>query len=340
MYFFKSICTRRVIQILVLAFAVSACGAPTTTTTIPTRLPTCVPPLSTPEGNPYRAPILTTASVIYQYALTPEPVTNIPPYKKGQYEALQTLTKLVEHWSAYNNIPLENGQVIRITLTYISPELIQAIILNQMLYLNMSEADFEARVKEKMDRVANREEMLFLMTITYSNYDPMAFGDNLMTINIPLAEMVLIDSADNVTRPYHDDHKLDQEIPISYGPIAGYVAYPISVARSNGCNLILDPQWNTSTTISIPRLTVAGENYNHQLTWSIDYQPLISISPFPGPPSFSDIPPSFSSDRLSPASLPPNPARIPTAPENEYWNNYWIDMARYIWGQVVHDGIP
>ena len=230
-----------------------ACGP--TSAPITTILPSCKPKdnVYIPESGNSRL-ILS----IYQSALVSNQTAYSENRTNAQNRALMLLRDDVQRWSSFNDIPISGSQTVRITLTYISPELVQEIILNQ--YLSnpsaLSLETFQGMLTEEMGQIAQRDEFFFLITLTASEYNPNATSDNMLILDIPVKEMILVNAEDLKVSPNHDDHPIDQEIILSRGPLSGYVAYPMAVQVGESCVQVLESLWNTTITISLSRLII------------------------------------------------------------------------------------
>lgn len=283
---------------------------------------------TTPEANPYRAMIHPQVKSLYPQWVQNQSNSTIPQTLKNQ--AFTLLVDQVRRWSSFVDIPVDNANIIRITLTYISPELTQIMILNHQLYKNpLSEIDFENTLRTKMIEVAEREELIFLMTITYSQPANQIAIQNSITLNIPINELTLTNAENMHINANHVDPPLRQEIVISRGPSTGYIAFPIGVETFGNCTQVLESRWNTVINISMSGITVNGNEYAPQLSWSFKYHPLIEmdggiISPSVNYASPAGIPIDYQ---------PPPPVRVTSTGQPD--SSYWEQMALYIWGYVT-----
>lgn len=282
----------------------------------------CTP--ATPEANVYRGEILTQVRELN--------LINSADQTRARNEALRLLVDQVKRWSASVDIPVDNGNIIRITLTYLSPELMQIIILNHRLYRNTTPGiDIEQTIRIKMNEVANREEHIFFMIVTYSTYDPPSTPEiNRVTLNIPIGELVLVNSRNVHVQALDVDPPLRQDIIASREPLSGYIAFPIGVGSTENCMQVLEYLRNTIINVSIGRVIINGTDYAHPLAWSVKYHPLVDmdnglITPHvPNPPTQSDVPINYP---------PPAPERgVPVDQEDAA---YWQELALHVWGYVT-----
>ena len=319
----KSIRPWKVELVLICVWGVflSACG--TTSSPASGSSQPCIP--STPGANPYKSEILPQVSEVYSRSFA-----NLSGVRN---EAFTLLVDQVLRWSATVDIPVDNGNNIRITITYISPELMQLIILNHQLNKNTLPAidAFEQILQNRMYEVAGREELIFLMTITYSNYGSPTIPEiNRVTLKIPMGELALVNSRNRRIPAYNIDPHLRQEIVASQGPISGYLAFPIGVGSPENCALALEDKWNTIINVNIPRVTINGTDYAHPLAWSITYHSLVDMENGRITPNVPDA----TLQSGVPIDYQPPPPRRGVPVESEV-PSYWELMALHVWGYVT-----
>jgi hypothetical protein len=318
------------ILIFVTIAGLFGCGETTSAgTTI--SFPICTP--DSPMVNVYRAPLQPWANEIFETAFPPIP-TPIPPNPPMQfneqqilgarYAAFQKLTSETKRWSHTEIVKLNDSRETKITVTYLSPELLQAIFLNEVLKNRFPTYGFQDQLQSVLNNVAQRDELLFLLTVisTDNNTSPIRH-----TIKIPIQEMVM-HNAENLTIMHrHNDHNLEQEIDASSDPVFGYLGYPLSLVTANQCNWVLDPKYNANIVITVPFIEVDGVSNETSYFWTIPYAPLIS----PIMPTITvvpTLPPEFDQSLYLMLPSPKPPSDINQA-------NYWQDFGRFIWGQVT-----
>lgn len=291
--------------------------------------------------NVYRTTPDPLANLIFQYAATPvvlptltanvtgmpaidalPTITSDPQLLAARYAALHYLMDTTKRWSDTEVVKLDDSNEAHITVTFIGPELLQAVILNQILKHNLVHIDFGSQIQEMLNYVGTRDELLFLLTITMTNNSGIGLPSH--TMDIPVKEMLLTNGEDLPIKPRHDDHILDQPIKTSSGPVYGYFAYPLAVLGSNKCHWILEPKYNTSIVITLRAIQIDGVE-NGPYTWAIPYSSVIYMDEVPNYPELG-MPPGFDETLLSPLDTPPN--------EIEKSNN-WQDFARFVWHQVT-----
>jgi hypothetical protein len=311
----------------ILGVFLTACG-PTTALASGNSQP-CIS--TTPEANEYRAQMQAQVKSIYSRRVQNQGNSDPAILQSLKNEAFTLLVDRVKRWTSSADIPIDNANVIRITLTYISPELAQIIILNHQLYSNvLSELDFENMLRARMNVVADREELIFLMTITYSQYNnQLATENNRITFTISMDELALANAENLRVTAHHIDPHLRQEIVVSHGPSAGYVAFPIGIGTLENCIQVMDRRHNTMLNVSTGGIKVNGNDYASQLSWPIDYHPLIEMD------DGLILPPV---NYIAPTSIPINhqpPAPVITVPVERVDLSYWEQMAIHVWGYVV-----
>ncbi|MGA7194974.1 MAG: hypothetical protein WBW94_15210 [Anaerolineales bacterium] len=317
--------------IFICLFLVACAPAVAATDTPPP--PTCVSP-ATGAINPYISSSDSYASFIYQQYKNK--VINLDLAKQEAFSQLANQTK---RWSDYRDLGLNETQMARITITYVSPELIEYIVLNDILFDKDNPENLDDELKNQLNDLGSRNELLFFITITGPKYNDQAYNDDLLTISIPFKQMRLINGSDLMVVPTHDDHVLNEPIQITQGPISGIIGYPISVAQGGSCVWIMDPKWNTTITLDVSSITLNQTQIDTQ-SWSIPYASLVGQSVQNNPPAFVATP-GFDVSRVSPLTAPPTPIWDSGAgAQDASWQTYWEDMGRYIWSRIMLDDNP
>ena len=202
--------------------------------------------------------------------------------------------------------------------------MLQAVFLNEVLKNRFLTYGFQDQLQKVLNAVAERDELLFLLTVTTTNNNVNPIRH---TIKIPI-ESMFMHNAENLTITHsHDDHNLEQLIDTSSDPVFGYLAYPLAQVSASQCKWILDPKYNTNIVITVPFIEVDGVNNNSPYSWTIPYAPLINpVMPTSTPawilPSESD-----------PNQYPMTPLTLPPNGINQ--TNYWQDFARFVWNQIT-----
>lgn len=258
-------------------------------------------------------------------------VNNPNALQSVQTQVFFLLINGVKRWSSYNDIAVDDQHVVRITLTYLSPELLHLIILNNQLAFHpgASMEQFQKNLSGEMEPIADRNELIFLITITSSISEQSLLEEKMTTLAIPVNKIMLINAANQQIPISHSDPPLNQEIIISRGHLSGYIAYPIWVEAGENCVNVMDSHWNTTMTVSATGVKVAGIEYMHQLIWSVKYIPLVDMEISANVQS----PPTVFPTDIAPSKQPPMPAQNVLVTQED--DEYWAKMARYIWGYVT-----
>lgn len=294
----------------------------------------CTPP--TLEDNIYRQTPPPILGSYYSTAFTNIDFSNpadVQRYETVQYEAFKLLVTLTERWSDSIDIHLGTKQV-RITITYISPDLVQTIILNHYLlrktngFLN---GGFDTEILSKMDSIASRNEHIFLITLTASQFEQDSHI-NPVFIRLPLHALVMTNSANVQVIRQHDDHNLEERIDLTNSPTYGYISFPLAVTRKVNeidiCEFLLDKTTNTHLTLSIPYIEINGTQHTTR-AWMFEYAPLLKIASN-----------SYSSDNSLQVERDPRyflPNKEPPVWMTSENAKYWENLARFIWYETTLD---
>jgi hypothetical protein len=302
-------------------------------------------------GNIYRAESQRLANVIFesvypatpipQPSSTPDPLngltptpaptptsTPVPPDVKQQqiqsarYAAFQYLINETIRWSDVETIKFNDSSEAEIIITFISPELLQAVFLNNSLKDLTVTSDFQTQVRNALDVVAGREELLFMMAVTSPGNNT---NLNNHVVKIPVTGLVL-NNAENVQfAPSHNDYNLGQPINSSAEAVFGYLAYPLVRQPSpDKCKLTLDPKYDTNIVISLPAIDVDGV-VGGPYSWTIPYAALLNAPTSPEAPAFA-IPIGYDVNQISPLQTPPSGIKQ---------GNRWQDYARFLWSKIT-----
>lgn len=263
-------------------------------------------------------------------------------YLEARNAAFEILGHQVQRWSDYVDLGLSDGNNVRITITYLSPQLIETVLLNQMLVnreIGYSEGDFIARILEKLAGTTNRNVALFQITITAIQYGSSPSSPKPIAIDIPLENLKLTNSANLSVQTKYDDHSLDNVISLAHGPFSGQIGYQMTVKSGDACSLLLDPQINNTISIHLDGMKINDVDAE-PLTWTIRYESLLGGNGPGMSPNYDtrNLPPDLSG-WARPTSVAPTPINLPTT-NPDYWDGYWRDMGRYLWEQVTFANSP
>jgi len=319
---------------LLFAFVVPACEILPTLPVPVSGMPTCVP--ATTDANPYihaiEEPSRQSSTVRDLYLLSFMDLVG------ARQKALAQLGNNVEHLSDRVDLASNDTNMVRITITYLDPVLIQYIVLNHLLNRPDRTTDpvgteeFDQQLKEIMNKLGRRNEMLFLVTITSPFYRAQAYNSNVLTVKLPIKEMILINGSDREVEPTHADYVLGENIDITHGPVSGIVGYPIAVMEHDQCMGITD-QWTTTFNLKIPKIKLGDYEFDSRV-WNIPYRSLVMQDD-------SSPVPTYDPQMMTPVGKldsPPTPIWTPNAQvDTTNWTVYWENMGRYIWNYMVNE---
>lgn len=312
------------------------CGGPTPVAT-PAPLPPCTP--EPPSTNIYSVSPneITLANIQLLVTSTPDPLLPVPPppnlnsesLLRARYAALMRLENEAKRWTNTQVIDLGNSNKVYFMVTFLHPNLIQAITVSNILMNNPGTSDIQAGVYGALGKIAEKKDFIFLITVFANNSNGGAVPSHKLTMVIN--EMAMINAKNIVVRPEYDDHNLDQPIDLSGKPEFGYFYYPMAVIKDAICTQVLDPQYNTKINIQTNSIAIDGVSQETQ-TWTIPYSPLLDMGiPYytleANPPALSEP------DKLGAIYTPP--ITFPTSEAESDTSNFWRDFGRYVWGQVT-----
>ena len=312
-------------QALAVMLGSVGCVPPSIMTQAPVvaALEACTPvPLET--VNVYRTIPQPWANIIFEYAYSTTPVTSIPAFTQfqgAQYAAFQKLITETQRWSDTETITLDGANKVRITLTFVSPQLLQAVYLNQVLKDGYPTSGFPEQLQNMLNNVAARDELLFLLTVSPAN----SINPIRHTIELPIDEIIL-NNSENLQVPHsHDDHNLAQSIDTASDAVFGYLAFPFTQSTNGECKWVLNPKFNTNIVVTMPYIKIDGTKNNTPYSWTIPYTSLINQVITLEALNFNP-PPGYNLSIITPSSLPPSGLNQP---------NYEQDFAKFIWQQIT-----
>lgn len=296
-------------------------------------------------ANIYRVEPQSWANMIFEYAYpiipaalppgtplppdTPVPTTTPAPVvfnefqiQSAQHAAFQYLIAETKRWSDIVAIKLNDGSQAEIAITFISPELIQAVFLSDILKDRFITSGFQTQIQNALGEIAVRDELLFLATVTSASNNT---NSTPHSIKIPIGSLALSNAENLQFVPSHHDYNLDQPINPSAEAVFGYLAYPlVRLSPENKCESALNPKYDKNIVITLPSIEVDGVSVG-PYSWTIPYAALISSIAPPDPPQLM-LPPNYDLSQISPSSTPPS---------GIVQNNKWQDLARFIWWKVM-----
>lgn len=319
----------------------SACAAPSTPTHVP-----CVPDESANIYNVVMLPdIRTLVDPTNSYyglppVLTPQATPQISqgqfntlpadftipsntialPLQQSAFVHLLNETKINSDWRTFS---LDNVSNLNVIVTFLSPKLIQAAYLNDFLYRVQKIDEFETRMRSALQKVVQRKELIFIVTITSNSINTPGITPHIL--DIPIDQLMLTNSADLEIKPSHEEHNIDQPFNTLQEPEAGLLGYPIGISTVSGCAWVLDPIYDTNIVVVVNSITLDGVDTGSH-TWVIPYIPLVvdatqQVAPLFTMQSLPSIPPT-----LEPRHYPPKD--MATA-------DFWSQYALFIWHKIT-----
>jgi hypothetical protein len=239
------------------------------------------------------------------------------------------------HWSDYVDIAIDDAHMVRIVVTYIDPVLVQYIVLNHELlssnYVDLN--NFNSKLQGVMNELGQRNEMLFMVTITSPFYNAQAYNSNVLTVKLPILQMALVSASGMKVVPTHVDPILNENIDITHGPVSGLVGYPLTVINQSLCTWVMDT-WSNNLILDLPSVTLGSTAFGSQF-WDIPYRALVIQDTSQSTPTYD---PNFDWNRLSRLNVPPTPNWKPSIQfDDTNWKIYWEDMGRYLWDVVISE---
>jgi len=311
-------------------------------TTIPTPTETPGPkdgkPCNDSEDPNFYQPINSDSesSYIYQNALFEESTPLVFDQNKlrdTKLAAYRRLASSVRNWTTTVDVPVRIGNTdshfVRITLTLVSPELLELVLLNQSLNETpVSREKFIERVNSRIDQFAKRQEITFLLTFTSSYRNSYIADSNVLRINANVDGIVLLDADSKEIPKRHADPPLGQDSYLSREHLSGYIGYPMFVFRNKKCTETLDSEYASSITVKIGKLSIKGENGKEieSIILSLRHHPLLNIEN-PRLPEPIQTPNDNLKREPTLEIAPPNPVGVAGNEDALYWQN----MASYIW---------
>lgn len=281
--------------------------------------------------NIYAAPAEQAIPTIFQYSTTATPVPTPSPaviepneeklrkLNTARYEALTRLEKRIQRWTTSITLSPDGGiSQVKIMVTFLSPEVIQLVYLNELLKNNTGVLDINIAINNAMTQLMERNDLIFLVTALPEG-QPIGVPHSI-SLNINQMKMVNVNKIG--VQPTHYDQNLDQSIDMSKD-IFGYVYFPMFVDAGQGCVPTLDKVHDTKINIQTSSITIDGAETGLQ-SWTIDYRPLIETGSY----GYAAV---FGTPPFDATMFPmPDSTQIDHT-EDQFWQDY----ALFVWGQVI-----
>jgi hypothetical protein len=304
-------------------FLITSCGEISSVTPIPK--PSCLP---TTGGGFYDFP---PSNVQVGVA---ETITNqifdlrYSNIQLARHEALRFLKIETRRWSHFRDEGENNAQV-RMIITFITPELVQAAILNYVLsdpnFQTISLGNYK---EESFNNLKKRNEFVFLLTFLPATDQ----GDNIFSVP---PERIRLHNTSKLDVPStHSDDFLNGTLKYSEKNQSGYIFFPLGINESgkeNDCSRVLDPERDTSLMLNITNATI-GTRANQTISWPIPFTSLLLTESIPFQIDYMAVVQPGEEVMFTPLSsknLPrPNFGNNPD-------DNFWQEYGRFIWGKLT-----
>lgn len=289
-------------------------------------LPALTPNGATPNANGATG-INTNLSAEQVMALlqgTPLPGTPSIGAPSEYTSILGTLVSETKAWSDVQTIKLDDSSKAQIVVTFISPQLIQAVYYSELA----SRGYPISNPQSALEAVAARDELIFFVTVISSTNNNINTTPH--TIKIPIQKMVIMNADDLEVPPLHDDHILAQPINSSFEPVFGYLTYPIAMINGMDCSWILNPNYNKRIIITVTGILV-DEVSAGTYTWVIPFSSLIKTEVLQASQTNTVIDPNM----ISTSFVPPGPMVSLLTPNGLPETTFWQLYAGFLWRQVM-----
>lgn len=273
----------------------SATAIPTLTTVPPetaTFTPTLTPtPTSTFTATPTLTPTSTPLPTYTPYpTYTPFPTATPVPCNPSRRDpatikanlanspdqARNVLETVLRRWTRVDTLPRVGSPTIRFYLTFISPQVIEALALDRSLREGVS-ADRRPDLLVDYDRrLYTRNAFPFILTLSGPQ-------DRSLQVKLPpLDQSMLVVNQNRQAIPSLNDYApiLAAPVNLERGGTAGYVLFPRSTGT--GCNPTINLAIDRSFDVRLSGITLSGFLsipfiQNDQVTWSLELLPDTSL---------------------------------------------------------------
>lgn len=328
--------------ILLLVGCGPSLGSPTPT---PTPFPTCIPAASPFKFFSSTDGVLGSqnqeadkiAGDIYVKSLSAKAANDIAALERQKSRALQFLAYETMRWSSAYDIEPEAGKRIRLVVTFISPELIRAVILNHVMYKNenIPGLNLSAYSSERLQNMDVRQEFLFL-TIVQAELPE---GSEIQ-IELPATSFFLKKNADVRVPVSHTDGFFRHSLKMSSSQHTGFLYFPFGVSRpTQTCQQTLDTLHDKSILLSVEGAVIGDKKYD-EITWQIPFVPPIDVgSAIPTPNPDLPIPSGHAPASIAPSIQNIGVTGMVTALTEEN-REYWSKLGQFVWSNLTLDYFP
>jgi len=306
---------KRLLGVVLISILICACGEVPAIVT-PTPITTC-----DPDSNLYEDRISDQLNNIYDQAV--ESVTDIETYNISRQKAFKELVNYVYVLSSTADID-SDGKKFRVTITYVSPEIAQLIVINHYLYKGIIKykGELKEQIKTQISGLIHRNEHVFFIT-----FIALQQNDGL-TIKIPINEFALTNTNNLNIQPIHYDQNLGRPILINNEPEYGFFYFPMAVMKNVTCQTVLDRTYDTRVRLNIPNIWIDDKEVGSRF-WEYKYAPLIDMTTI-SPEHQYNFSIKQPVNQITPKTGPFSSLDL----ESE---SYWISIARMLWMEMTLD---
>jgi len=313
--------------LLVLSF-LAGCEMPgpalATFTPSPTPLATCVPTpsdfFSKNEGA--NRDVTEIADRLFVDFLEARANSNQGWLERIKSQSFQLLSYQAKRWTKIHEEPIgENGKM-RLIITFVSPQLVRAAILNHAIYKNSEKFDnLNDYTNQALKYMDSRNDYFFLITVQSEG-----ISNGAVSLQIPAENFFLRGTSGAQAPSVRSDSFLSRPLDLSSGTYAGFIYFTFGQQHFYLCEPVLDTQRDTSITLVIQNVQL-GENKPKSIVTEIT---LMS----PVLPGGGAVPTPDPGVVLDPGLFSPIASLQPiSADETVYWN----DLTRFIWAKLTLD---
>jgi hypothetical protein len=256
------------------------------------------------------------------YALAPQNLV------LARRQALKFLRYETQRWSDVQSVPSQPN--IRVIVSFISPGLVRAIVLNHLLYKYdpVQPPNLEVATTESLTYFDKKGELAFLILIQVKDLK----GDN--NFSIFPTDILLHTTADTQVKSTHHDDYVNLPLDFSAQRYSGLFFYPARVIDKGVCGALLKPGTETSLMLMNNKAQISNNQASLALHWQISLPMLININK-----SLVDI----SDAAQSEDDMFENP--LLKEDKLSIWDpnkdtDTWRDVGRLIWRKMIMDGLP
>ncbi|GEM_PF-2058201 len=335
---------------LIIVSALAGCLPPATPipTLTPTPFPTCFPTaspfkfFSSMEGvlGSQNQEADSIAGEIYVKALSAQRINDVAGLDRQKSRALQFLAYETMRWSSVQDIQA-GEKPVRLIVTFISPELIRAVILNHAIYKEMYEEKYipglnlSSYIGQRLQNMDLRQELLFLITIQAE----LPAGSEIQ-IELPATNFFLKKNTYFRVPVSHTDGFFKHSLKMSSSQHTGFLYFPFGVSQqAESCQQTLDTLHDKYIMLSVEGAVIDGKKFD-EITWQIPFVPPLDVgSAIPTPNPDLPIPSNHAPGSIAPAIQNIGPTGMVSALTDEN-RGYWSQLGQFAWSNLTLDYFP